>query len=46
MHPLLLAAKNGHDDLVSALIENGADLSAEDYDQRNCLDIAIDKGHR
>ena len=46
MHPLLLAALHGHDDMVSVLIENGADVTVKDNLQRNCLDIALEKGHR
>lgn len=44
--PLLLASRNGHDDVISVLIERGADVAACDKRGRNCLSLAIDKGHR
>ena len=46
MAPLLLAAKNGRDGVVQLLIERGADIMVKDSEGRNCLDIAIDRGHR
>ncbi len=46
MTPLLLAARSGQDGVVRLLLERGADVMATDADGRNCLDIAIDKGHR
>ena len=46
MAPLLLAARNGREGVVKLLLERGADITATDSDGRNCLDIAIDRGHR
>lgn len=44
--PLHLASRHGHEAVVSALLEHGADAAAVDVDNCNCLDIAIDHGQR
>ncbi|XP_033635280.1 transient receptor potential cation channel subfamily A member 1 homolog isoform X2 [Asterias rubens] len=44
--PLHLACRNGHVEMVKLLATWGADLSLKDADNRNCLDLAVDKGHQ
>ncbi|KAI7975791.1 hypothetical protein EIK77_005541 [Talaromyces pinophilus] len=42
---LIVAAENGHADVVQFLIEKGANLEAQDYDDRTALYAAAESGH-
>ena len=44
--PLHLAASNGHAEMVKLLLDNGADVTAEDTLSRNPLEKAIIKRQR
>lgn len=44
--PLHLAAQNGHKICLKLLLQNGADITLTDETGRNCLDMAIEEGHR
>ena len=41
-----IACKEGHVKVVKTLLENGADVSTVTKDEENCLDIAVEAGHR
>ena len=41
--PLHIAAKEGHQHIVTFLLERGADVTAKDYKNRNPLELAIIK---
>ena len=40
---LQIASKEGHIEIITYLIENGADVKVKDYKQRNALELAIEK---
>lgn len=44
--PLHLASKRGHAECVSLLIARGADVNIQNADGFNCMDLAIDSGHK
>ena len=44
--PLHLACKRGHPECVKLLIEKGADVNITNADNHNCMDLAIDSGHK
>ena len=45
--PLFLACRSGHLAAAEVLIENGADVTAVDsLTELNCLDVAVDNGHK
>lgn len=44
--PLHLASMNGHVEMVKLLLKSQADVSLKDASNRNCLDYAIENGHR
>ena len=44
--PLHLACKRGHPDCVKLLIDRGANVNIITADGFNCMDLAIDKGHK
>ena len=44
-YPLFVAATNGFDEIVQALLENGADLTPQIFDLPSPLDVAKDNGH-
>ena len=41
-----MASKNGHEHVVSVLLERGADVKITDVEGNNCLDIAIEFGQK
>lgn len=43
--PLHLAAHGGHEDVIRLLLDNGADLTAQDFSGRTALCLAIDQKH-
>ena len=43
---LHLASREGHQDVMSYLLECGARVTAKDYKNRNPLELAIDKGKK
>jgi ankyrin repeat protein len=43
---LLLASKNGHQDIVNLLLERGIDINQKDEDGRNALHLASWYGHQ
>ena len=43
MTPLLVAAKNGHRDIVRVLLDNGADINETDRGERTCLLLASEE---
>ena len=45
MTPLMLAASHGNDQLVSALIESGANVDAENQDNKTAAVMASENGH-
>lgn len=45
MTPLIMAAANGHFDIVEYLIENEAKILAKDKYRRNALVLAVMNGH-
>jgi ankyrin repeat protein len=45
-NPLHLSAMNGHCEIVKLLIEEGADISSKDMDEKTPLQIALEKGHK
>jgi len=44
--PLHLAASKGHVQVVNLLIASHADVGAKDTNNLNCLDMAIENGHK
>lgn len=44
--PLHLACKNGHSECVKLLIDRGADVRNTSSEGDNCMDMAIDNGHK
>ena len=44
--PLHLASAKGHTEVVSLLLKWHASVSQKDTDGFNCLDLAIDNGHK
>ena len=44
--PLQLACNNGHERVVTSLLSRGADVSRANKENKSCLQIAIEKGHR
>ena len=44
--PLHLAAMNGHSSMIELLLSYGADISIEDKDDRNTLELAILSGQK
>lgn len=47
MTPLMMAAANGHANVVEYLIETmNADVTIRDQNGHNCLDLAIMKDHQ
>ena len=44
--PLHLAAQNGHSNMIELLLSKGADISIEDKDSRNALELAILSGQK
>ena len=42
MTPLLVASKNGNLATISWLIDNGADVTATDKDDKSCLMLAVE----
>jgi len=44
--PLMLAAMNGHEEMVEVLLENGADPDAVDNDGNTALMVATEFGHK
>lgn len=44
--PLHLACKRGHPECVKLLVQKGADVNIRNSDGFNCMDLAIDSGHR
>ena len=44
--PLHLAASKGHVQVVNLLISSHADVGAKDTNNLNCLDMAIENGHK
>jgi len=43
--PLVLAAREGHTDVVSLLVEKGADVGDEGLHEATALHVAAEKGH-
>lgn len=43
--PLYLACSWGHVAAAKELVKRGANVTAQNEDKLNCLDIAVDKGH-
>ena len=43
---LLLASKEGHVDVVQLLLDHHVDITKKDSMGQNCLDLAIEHGHR
>ncbi|GBO38459.1 hypothetical protein AVEN_46798-1, partial [Araneus ventricosus] len=43
--PLHLASREGHRGVVRLLLHSGATIAQCDKNGKNCLDVAIDKGH-
>ncbi|KII64485.1 Transient receptor potential cation channel subfamily A member 1 [Thelohanellus kitauei] len=46
LSPLLIAAKYGHGELITLLLNRGADITKMDPSGRNCLEIAIDENRK
>lgn len=44
--PLHLAAERGHPEVISLLLSKGADITLTDHKGKNCLDLAVDYGHK
>lgn len=44
--PLHLASTRGHASAVELLLQWQADVSMVDVEGQNCLDLAIDNGHK
>lgn len=45
-HPLHIACYEGAYEVVELLLSKGAPIDVLDHDNKNCLDIAISRGHR
>ncbi len=44
--PLHLASSRGHVDVVNILLQWNANIAQRDADGHNCLDLAVDNGHK
>ena len=42
---LMHAARNGHTEIVKALLENGADVNAKSQDDWTAIRMAVGEGH-
>ncbi|KAF0991762.1 hypothetical protein HZS_1189, partial [Henneguya salminicola] len=44
--PILIAAKEGHSEVITLLINKGGDVTKVDHYGRNCLEVAIDENRK